>query len=128
MFKKLLMDTEGLRNDIISQKEWDLLKHKETEILVKKATNDLYDKLGDVKSEIKSSKSDVKVNAMENKVMLLESDVIDLKNQKKQEHNKFKEDLKITADAGQKMDVVIEEVNNLWAFVQKYIDETSFDK
>ena len=45
-----------------------------------------------------------------------------------QENNKFKENLNLNADSSQKMDVVIEEVNNLWTFVQKYIDETAFDR
>lgn len=117
VFKKLLSDVEGLRKDILAQKEWDLLKHKETEILVKKTSNDIFDKIAEMKTEINFSKSDQKVGSIENKVMLLETDVIELKNAKKQENSKFKNELKVTADASQKMDVVIEEVNNLWSFV-----------
>lgn len=128
VFKKLLSDVEGLRKDILAQKEWDLLKHKETEILVKKTSNDTFDKLAQLKTEQTFSKQDQKVTSVENKVMLLETDIIELKNQKKQENSKFKSELKVTADASQKMDVVIEEVNNLWSFVQKFVDETSFDR
>jgi len=84
---------------------------------VKKTSNDIFDKMAQLQTEVKFSKSDQKVSSVENKVMLLETDVIELKNLKKQENSKFKAELKVTADASQKMDVVIEEVNNLWSFV-----------
>lgn len=57
----------------------------------------------------------------------LESEVIDLKNERKALAN-LKNKVHWAADANAKLEVVVEETNNLWRFMQKFVDEHATDR
>lgn len=68
-------------------------------------------------------------NNMVNKVSILEQEIVDLKNQAKTRINRSEgfADQRIDEGMAGRMDMLIEEINQLWSFVQRYVDETAMD-
>ena len=66
---------------------------------------------------------------MVNKVSILEQEVVDLKNQSKTRasRNDHFSEKPIDEGVASRMDLLIEEINQLWSFVQRYVDETAID-
>lgn len=61
------------------------------------------------------------------RISALESELIDLKNERKALAN-LKSKVHWASDANAKLEVVVEETNNLWRFMQKFVDEHATDK
>jgi hypothetical protein len=57
----------------------------------------------------------------------LESDVIEIKNERKALAN-LKSKIHWASDANAKLEVVVEETNNLWQFMQKFVDEHTTER
>ena len=79
-----------------------------------------------MEEELCKMKDEKSWEKLENKVSLMESEVIDLKNQRK---NNVKTNLVMdaTPDYFEKFDILVDEVNSLWSFLQRYIDEQVVD-
>mmetsp|Transcript_2290 Transcript_2290/g.2235 ORF Transcript_2290/g.2235 Transcript_2290/m.2235 type:complete len:186 (+) Transcript_2290:754-1311(+) len=54
---------------------------------------------------------------------ILEQEIVDVKNQKQQRVGK----LMMTQDQSDKFELLVEELNQLWSFVQRFIDEQAVD-
>lgn len=61
------------------------------------------------------------------RISALESELIDLKNERKALAN-LKSKVHWASDANSKLEVVVEETNNLWRFMQKFVDEHATDR
>lgn len=58
----------------------------------------------------------------------MEQDVIDLKNRSNTKVARLGDgDLNNTGDANKRLDAVVEEINQIWSFTQRFIDEHATD-
>lgn len=71
-------------------------------------------------------KDERSIYRMENKLSLLESEIVDLKNTKKN-NIRSHQLINITPEYTEKFDILVDEVNQLWSFVQRFIDEQVID-
>ena len=68
-------------------------------------------------------------NNLISKMNIIEQDLIDLKNRSNTKTNRLGDnaDLTKSGDANQRLDALTEEVNNIWSFSQRFIDEHAID-
>ena len=127
---------EKLRLDVLTQKENDKLRQEEMESFFKKASLEYFTKLKDVQEQFDRMRMDVMAqNNMVSKVQLLEQEVIDLKNQNKTRMFRIgaESEANIPSEGqmgdavGKRINLVIEEINQLWSFTQRFIDEQAID-
>jgi hypothetical protein len=123
-------ELEKLRLDVSSQKENDKLRQDEMESFFKKASLEYFNKLRETSEKIDKMKQEqASANNVGAMVELLEQEVIDLKNRDKTRTQRGggnpgqKENL----DTANRIDLILEELNQLWSFSQRFIDEQATD-
>ena len=115
------------------------MRQEEMESFFKKASLEYFNKLRDVQSSVDKMRGDqMAQNNIVSKVNILESEIIDLKNKQKSKISKMDysslgtdPDLELgeirKAPVNERIDLVIDEVNQTWSFIQRYIDEQGID-
>ena len=116
------------------------MRQEEMESFFKKASLEYFNKLRDVQSSVDKMRGDqMAQNNIVSKVNILESEIIDLKNKQKSriskmDYSSLGMDPEIDelggirkAPVNERIDLVIDEVNQTWSFIQRYIDEQGID-
>ena len=96
----------------------------------KKASLEYFNKLKETSEKIdKLQNNQLGSGNIGSMLQLLEQEIIDLKNQNKTRNmrNNNLDNDDISPQYGNKIDLLIEEMNQLWSFIQRYIDETATD-
>lgn len=90
------------------------------ESFFKKASLEYFNKLKETQSSVDRMKTDqMSSNNMVNKVSILEQEIVDLKNQQKtriDRNDKFANE-RMEEGVAARIDLLIEEINQLWSFV-----------
>jgi hypothetical protein len=130
--KRLAADIESIRNDQLTQKELDSIKQEEADAFFKKTANDYFNKLRELDDQIRAMRDEKSVTKLESKMGILETELIDLKNKGR---NITRASFITGANGGimsqagfaEKFDLLVEEVNQVWSFVQRSVDEQVVD-
>ena len=61
------------------------------------------------------------------KIQNAENEIVEIKNERRALSN-LKQKVHWASDASTKLEAIIEEANNLYSFIQKYIDESAVDR
>eukprot|EP00347_Sterkiella_histriomuscorum_P003950 403362314 len=124
--KKIISDVDSIRNDQLASKELENIKSQEIDAFFKKTANDYFTKLRAVEDEVRLLRDEKSIFRMDNKISILEQEVVDLKNVRKN-NVRSHQLINITPDYTEKFDILVDEVNQLWSFLQRFIDEQVVD-
>jgi len=110
-----------VRNDQLSQKELEEIRKGDTDAFFKRTCNDFFARIKEVEQKVNEISEDLdkdrNLDKVENKMSILEQEIVDVKNQKQQRVGK----LMMTQDQSDKFELLVEELNQLWSFVQRFI-------
>lgn len=134
--KKLSQDLDVFRVDHLTFKEVYANKVDEFEPKFKQSMNEYYERVRKSEDILKILKEEVlqqqdeimKENAdFIKRISNLEGEVIEIKNERKALAN-LKSKVHWASDANAKLEVVVEETNNLWHFMHRFVDEHATDR
>lgn len=138
--KRLIADIESIRNDQLTQKELDIIRQEEADAFFKKTANDYFNKLREMDNQIRGIAEEKAILKLESKLSIIEQELIDIKNKAKGGTAQIQGKHQMQGVGGtagmigmsnlgfaEKFDVLVEEVNQLWSFNQRFIDEQVVD-
>lgn len=145
--KKLQGDMDVFRVDFLTFKEVNVGKMDNIDIIFKKVANESFNKVREVESELGMSKfcfitvnylvknefmkltnESIKETAtLYEKLGQIQNEIIEIKNEKKALTN-LRSKVHWASDASQKVEALVEETNNLYFMIQRFIDEHATDR
>lgn len=101
------------------------IKKAENDAFFKKTVNEYSQKVKELEQQLNQIQNEKSFVRFENKLGIMEQEMIDIKNlQKKRVETLKRKNLLMTADASERLDILVDDVDQLWAFLQKFIDQT----
>ena len=134
--KKLQGDMDVFRVDFLTFKEVQVAKIDNIDIIFKKVANESFSKVRDVEAELRLIKDDFMKLTNENiretaalyeKLGQIQNEIIEIKNEKKALTN-LRSRVHWASDASAKVEALVEETNNLYFMIQRFIDEHAVDR
>ncbi|CDW73709.1 UNKNOWN [Stylonychia lemnae] len=134
--KKLQGDVDVFRVEHLTFKEIASGKIDNLDTIFKKVANDSFNKTREVETQLVVWKDEVlkvtednirDIQAMNQKLDGIATEVIEMKNEKRALTN-LKQKIHWASDAQAKVEALVEETNNLYSFMQKFIDEHAVNK
>lgn len=134
--KKLQGDMDVFRVDFLTFKEVNVGKMDNIDIIFKKVANESFNKVREVESELGLMKDEFMKLTNENiketaalyeKLGQIQNEIIEIKNEKKALTN-LRSKVHWASDASQKVEALVEETNNLYFMIQRFIDEHATDR
>lgn len=124
------------RVDFLTFKEVQVGKIDNIDVIFKKVANDSFSKVREVEAELNLIKDEFLKLTSENiretatlheKIGQIANEIIEIKNEKKALTN-LRSRVHWASDASQKVEALVEETNNLYFMIQRFIDEHAVDR